>query len=120
MYTLLTPETQIIPILIGRKQATARKINKTNSKFKQGDRIKLLCNLKRDYITILEITNISYKTIKELNKEDLKKLDYKTKKQYKQEPFNKNIKPNEKKIIIEFKIIENNILNYCKTQPNNH
>ena len=112
IYTLLFPETQIISILTGTKTATGREPNNNNKNICIGSKVYLRSSLNRPAAAVLRITNIKTSTIKDLKKEDLKKLNYKTKKEYLRESFNNNLNINSTKNIYEFEIIENNILNY--------
>ena len=112
IYTLLFPETQIISILTGTKTATGREPNNNNKNITINSKVYLRSSLQRPPAAVLRITNIKKSSIKDLNKQDLKKLNYKTKKEYLKETFNKNLNINSIKNIYEFEVIENNITKY--------
>ena len=114
MKTLLFKEEDIIKILKESKDTTTRQPNNQNKNLKIGDQVKAKADHGRPPFAVLEITNIYYQSLKDMKLETIKRIGFKTKKEYTQQDYNRNINPDHKKIVIEFKIIENNITEYLE------
>ena len=111
---ILFKESDIIPILKGTKDITTRENKGQYKNLKIGQTVKFKANYSRPYFAKATIINIEYKTLKELKAQDIHRIGFKTKKEYLKQDYNQEIKENEKKIIITFKITKNNILAYLK------
>lgn len=102
---LIFPETDILKILTNRKSMTCR-----NYPLKVGHDYKLMSNFK--IFATVTITNVTYiEDVNKLNHETIKKLGFKTKKEYLNQFYNVS-NNNNTRYLIEFEIKTNEILNY--------
>lgn len=99
------PEADILKILTGRKTATCRPYS-----LKLGQEYIFLSNFKGfARVRIIKVTFIP--DITKINHDTVKKLGFKTRKEYLKQPYNVNNESKER-YLIEFEVIENLILNY--------
>ena len=98
-------ESDILKILTGRKVATCRKypLNIGNQ---------YSCMVAFKVFAVIEITAVTYiPDITKINSTVVRKLGYKTRKEYLKENYNKNNESKER-YLMEFKVIENRINDY--------